>query len=102
MRSAGSRVRKMARPTSRVAEARFARRGIAGRLFRICSELPRDSGFRHCVTECTGHYSQMAARRACFREAARLAYDDFRFEGRPVFAAIGPPHTHLILLERAL
>src|SRR5262245_61996692 len=58
-----------------VAEARFVRRGIASRLFRICSDLPRHSGFTHLVTECTGHYSQMAAQRAGFREVARLAYE---------------------------
>jgi hypothetical protein len=33
---------------------------------------------------------------------ARLAYRDFRFEGRAVFAEIGPPHTHVILFERGV
>jgi ribosomal protein S18 acetylase RimI-like enzyme len=85
-----------------VAEARFARRGIASRLFRICSGVARDSGFMRCVTECTGHYSQTAAQRAGFKEVARLAYKEFRFQGRPVFADIDPPHTHLVLYEREL
>ena len=83
-----------------VAEGRFARRGIASTLFRICSGVARDRGFMCCVTECTGHYSQTAAQRAGFKEVARLAYKEFRFEGRPVFADIGPPHTHLVLYER--
>ena len=83
-------------------DARFTRRGIANRLFQICSHLARDGGFKRCVTECTGHYSQAAAQRAGFKEMARLAYREFRFEGRPVFARIGPPHTHLVLYEKEL
>jgi hypothetical protein len=34
------------------------------------------------------------------QERARLAYRDFRFDGRTVFAEIEPPHTHAILFER--
>jgi len=78
---------------------RFARRGIASTLFRVSADLGRNRGFKRCVTECTGHYSQTAAEKAGFRELARLAYRDFRCEGRAVFAAIEPPHTHLILYE---
>ena len=52
------------------------------------------------MTECTGHYSQTAARKNGFQERARLAYRDFRFEGRAVFAEIEPSHTHVILFER--
>ena len=83
-------------------DARFALRGIAGRMFRICASLARERGFRRCVTECTGHYSQTAARRAGFEEVTRLSYQDFRFEGKAVFAGIPPPHTHLALYERRL
>lgn len=85
-----------------VSEARFARRGIAGRLFRFCADVAHARGFGRCITECTGHYSQTAARRAGFTEAARLAYREFQFEGRAVFARVPEPHTHLILYERAL
>ena len=79
---------------------RFAKKGIASILFRVAGELGRSRGFKRCVTECTGHYSQTAARKAGFEERARLAYRDFRFEGRAVFADIQSPHTHLILFER--
>ncbi len=78
----------------------FARKGIASALFRVCADLARDRGFKRCVSECTGHYSQTAARKAGFQERVRLAYRDFRFDGRSVFAGIEPPHTHLILFER--
>lgn len=85
-----------------VADARFTRKGLASRLFRTCLGVARDGGFRRCVTECTGRYSQAAAERAGLKEVARLAYKDFLFEGRPVFAGIGPPHTHLALYELTL
>jgi hypothetical protein len=80
--------------------SRFARRGIASTLFRLSADLALCRGFKRCVTECTGHYSQMAAVRNGFHERARLAYRDFRYEGRAVFAEIEPPHTHVILFER--
>jgi hypothetical protein len=82
--------------------SRFAKRGIASTLFRVSTELARTSGFTRCVTECTGHFSQTAARKAGYEEHARLAYRDFRYEGRAVFAAIEPPHTHVILYEAEL
>jgi hypothetical protein len=80
--------------------SQFANRGIGTTLFRVSTELGRKRGFKRGVTECTGHYSQAAARKIGFQERARLTYRDFRFEGRPVFANIEPPHTDLILFER--
>jgi ribosomal protein S18 acetylase RimI-like enzyme len=78
----------------------FAREGIASTLFRLCADLGRTRDFKRCVTECTGYYSQTAARNSGFKERARLAYRDFSSEGRAVFAGIEPPHTDLILFER--
>lgn len=83
-------------------DARFAQRGIASRMFGLCTRLARERGFRRCVTECTGQYSQMAARRAGFEEVARLSYREFRFEGKALFAGIPLPHTHLAFYERKL
>jgi GNAT superfamily N-acetyltransferase len=82
-------------------DPRFARRGLATRLFRLCVGLAAGHGFTRCVTECTGYYSQSAARRAGFTEVSRLAYRDFRSGGRPVFADIAAPHAHLVFYERA-
>jgi ribosomal protein S18 acetylase RimI-like enzyme len=42
----------------------FTNRGIATNLFRLCTDVARERGFRRCVSECTGHYSQAAARKA--------------------------------------
>ena len=83
-------------------DPRFAKRGIARRMFGICTELARQCGFGRCVSECTGRYSQRAAERAGFIEVARLAYRDFRFDGQPVFGSVPAPHTHLAFYERVL
>jgi GNAT superfamily N-acetyltransferase len=81
-------------------QPRFAGRGIASTLFRVASELARDKGFNRCVTECTGHFSQQAARTSGFQEITRLAYPDVRFEGRAIFTDIEAPHTHIVLFEK--
>src|SRR5262249_54162516 len=83
-------------------DGRFANRRIASTLFRVATDLARRRGFARCVTECTGAYSQAAARKAGFVERARLAYRDFRLDGRAVFADVAPPHTHLILYQQEL
>lgn len=81
-------------------DRRFVKRGLASTLFRVAADIPRVKGFRRVVTECAGHFSQTAARKAGLQERARVAYRDFRFGGRAVFATIEPPHTHTILFER--
>jgi len=83
-------------------EGRFARRGIAKVLFQLSMDLARRHGFERCVAECTGHYSQRAARWAGFQPMARLRYRDHLFRGRPVFRSIEAPHAELVFLERVL
>jgi hypothetical protein len=78
----------------------FERKGLASTLFRLCAAVGRSRGFKRCVTKCTGYYSQTAARKTGFKECERLAYRDFRFEGRAVFSGINPPHSDIILFER--
>jgi hypothetical protein len=78
----------------------FTKRGIATNLFRLCTDVARERGFARCVTECTGYYSQSEARTAGLKERARLAYRDFRFEGRATFAGIQPPHTGIVLFDK--
>jgi hypothetical protein len=83
-------------------DARFTGRRISNVLFDLCPGLAKQQGYKLCVTECTGHFSQSAARRAGFREAARLAYADYRFDGQALFADIPAPHSHLVLFEKDL
>jgi hypothetical protein len=78
----------------------FARKGIASTLFRLSADPGHDRGFKGCVTQCTGYYSQTAARKNGSRECGRLAYRDFRFQGRALFAGIEPSHTEVIFFER--
>ena len=75
-----------------------------------CSVRRRISGWLECVLplDSPGRVllvpsfasEQTAARKAGFMECERLAYRDFRFHGRAVFAGIEPPHTDVILFER--
>ena len=81
---------------------RFGRRGIGGTLLRLSTEVARQRGFRRGVAECTGHYSQSAARKAGFAEMASVAYSDFTYQGKKVFAGIPAPHTHLMFFEKGL
>lgn len=83
-------------------DRRFSRQGVAGNLFRLSARIAHDQAFERCVTECTGHFSQRAALDAGFQERACVAYQDFLFEGRPVFAAIPEPHLKVGLYERVL
>jgi hypothetical protein len=79
---------------------RFAGRGLAHGLFRASVDLARRAGFERCVVECTGAYSQRAALGVGFEPVARVAYRDYRHQGRAVFASIPAPHVELMLLER--
>ena len=81
---------------------RFGRRGIGGTLLRLSTELAKAAGFARGVCECTGHFSQSAARKAGFSEMSSVAYKDFTYKGDKVFAAVPDPHTHLIFFEREL
>jgi GNAT superfamily N-acetyltransferase len=80
----------------------YSRRGVARNLFRLSVEVARRQGFERCVAECTGAFSQRAAVEAGFRERASVTYQDFLFEGRPVFASIPEPHVKVALYERVL
>ena len=102
---------EVARPNLRLGEVidlwmlavdteRFGKRGIGSRLLNLATAVARESGAARCVAECTGAFSQAAARRAGFAEMARLSYRDFMYDGRNVFAGVPAPHTHLIFYER--
>jgi hypothetical protein len=50
---------------------RFARKGGARALFRRSAEVGRKRNLGRRVTECTGYYSQTAAKKASFMERER-------------------------------
>ncbi len=81
---------------------RFPRRGIGRNLFRASIEAASAAGFERCVTECTSVYSQRCAVANAFQERVSILYEDLRFEGHPVFAAIAAPHIRVALYERTL
>jgi ribosomal protein S18 acetylase RimI-like enzyme len=82
-------------------DARFAGRGIAHQLVAECLSNGRRKGYTHAVTEATGVVSQHVFRKLGFTDRLRVAYQDYRYEERPVFASIRG-HEATILMDRSL
>jgi ribosomal protein S18 acetylase RimI-like enzyme len=82
-------------------DPRFGGRGIAQQLVAACLSNGREKGFTHAVTEATGVVSQHIFRKLGFTERLRVPYQDYRYEGRPVFASIRE-HDATILMDRPL
>ena len=80
---------------------RAAGKGMGGRLVRVCMENALGKGYRIAVAECTGKTSQHVFRKLGFVERAMIAYADYEFEGRRVFAGIAD-HGGAILMEKML
>ncbi|MCA1705937.1 MAG: hypothetical protein LC808_22825 [Actinobacteria bacterium] len=81
---------------------RFARRGVGRHLFRASAQLAEDRAFERCISECTSYFSQRSALGAGYVERVGLMYQDFLFDGLPVFASIPEPHRKVGLYERTL
>jgi ribosomal protein S18 acetylase RimI-like enzyme len=79
----------------------FAGRGIAQQLVAACLTNGRHKGYTHAVTEATGVISQHVFRKLGFTDRARVSYQDFRYEGRAVFASIRE-HEATILMDREI
>lgn len=80
----------------------YTNMGIAPRMNRLFFDLARERGFRRLVTEPTGNISQHVLRdKMGFNVLARLAYRDFEFDGRKVFAGI-EGHEYAMLMEKRL
>lgn len=76
-------------------------RGIGQRLVATCLDLAARKGYRMAVTEATSKASQQVFRKQGFSERVRRSYEDYRHQGRAVFASIaaeGGP----ILMDRWL
>lgn len=76
----------------------FAGRGIATQLVTACLANGRRKGYTHAVTEATGRVSQHVFRKLGFVERARVSYQDYRYDGRAVFASIRD-HEAAILMD---
>lgn len=79
----------------------FAGRGIATQLATACLTNGRQKGYTHAVTEATGRVSQHVFRKLGFVERARVSYQDYRYDGRAVFASIRD-HEAAILMDRVI
>ncbi len=82
-------------------DERLAKRGIAQRLVAACLENGHQKGYMHAVTEATGVVSQHVFRKLGFTERHRVSYQEYRYEGRAVFAGIRD-HEAAILMDRAI
>jgi ribosomal protein S18 acetylase RimI-like enzyme len=66
----------------------FSGRGIAQTIVELSLAHAAGRGYRFAFTEATGPVSQHIFRKWGFQERHTVAYEDFLFEGRPVFASI--------------
>jgi ribosomal protein S18 acetylase RimI-like enzyme len=76
-------------------------RGIAQRIVELSLAHAAGRGFRFAFTEATGRASQHIFRKLGFQERHTVAYEDFRFDGRPVFASIDST-VGIVLMEAGL
>lgn len=81
-------------------DGQFAGRGIAQGMVAACLENGLCKAYRGAVTEATGKVSQRVFRKQGFGDRFSVAYQDFRYENRLVFAAI-QEHEGAILMERS-
>ena len=82
-------------------DPRYAGRGIAKQLVSACLENGRAKGYKYAVTEATGTISQRVFRQLGFREQVRASYQEYRYQGRAVFASIRD-HEAAILMDRTI
>jgi hypothetical protein len=79
----------------------FAGREVGAQLLACCLENATRKGFRVVSAEATHSASQHILRKQGFIDRIRRSYQEYRFEGRAVFASI-EGHSGPILMERIL
>lgn len=84
-----------------VVDGQFAGRGIGQELIKACIENGCRRGYRRALTEATGKISQHIFRKNGFIQRFSVPYRSFRYENRPVFAAI-QGHEGAMLMDRSL
>jgi len=80
---------------------RWAGQGVAQGLVQSCVNNGSGRGYRAAVTEATGQVSQHIFRKNGFVDRFSVAYRDFLYEGKKVFASIRG-HDEAILMEKCL
>lgn len=79
----------------------FTGRQVAQRLVAACEENGRRKGYHTAVTEASGSVSQHVFRRQGYSDRLQAPYQEYRYQGAPVFASI-EGHSGVILMDKAL
>ena len=82
-------------------DEKFAGMGIAQTLVTACLASGARKGYMHAVTEATGVISQHVFQKLGFVVRARVRYQDYRYEGYPVFSSI-LQHEAAALMDLAI
>lgn len=80
---------------------RFTGRKVAQNLVTACEEIGRRKGYRVAVTEASGSVSQHIFRKRGYAGRLQISYQEYRYEGKPVYAAI-EGHSGMILMDKVL
>lgn len=79
----------------------FTGRQVAQHLIAACEENGRRKGYRVAVTEATGSVSQHTFRKQGYADRFQIFYQEYRYQGAPVFASI-EGHSGVILMDKVL
>lgn len=79
----------------------FTGRRVAQYLIAACEENARRKGYRRAVTEASGSVSQHIFRKLGYTDRSQISYQEYRYQGAPVFASI-EGHSGMILMDKAL
>lgn len=79
----------------------FTGRQVAQHLLDACEENGRRKGYRRAVAEATGSVSQHILRKRGYTDHFQISYQEYRYQGAPVFASI-EGHSGVILMDKVL
>jgi GNAT superfamily N-acetyltransferase len=79
----------------------FTGRKVAQHLITACEENGRRKGYRVAVTEASGSVSQHILRKQGYAGRLQMSYQEYRYQGMPVFASI-EGHSGVILMDKIL
>ena len=82
-------------------DGEFGGGGVGQGLVQVSLRNAAGKGYRMALTEATGKVSQHIFRKNGFSDRFSVAYQDFVYQGKAVFASIRE-HERVILMDRAL